>query len=713
MDLQPNNEELIKRVLQLQALAQKSFQRRLVVLSGTEKWVQDSLLSVLQELKCVKTLTVTEKCTAFEGDISSASKLKTYLGSELGRIIWDGFSGLNPDSFGAASGLLKGGGIFFLLLPNLSTFARSPDPDYIRMCSGQDELPLCGTRFLKRFIKLIQADESALLIEQNQPVTTSLEDITDTLMPLSLPSEDQLTLIDNIQSVSKGRARRPLVVLADRGRGKSSALGIAAALIAKKMQLKVLITAPSQRACEAAFKHFHQQFPELSLDNHFVFIPPDELIEQTPECHLLLVDEAAAIPSPVLKILLLNYPRIVFSSTVHGYEGNGNGFAIRFKKELDTHTPQWRSITLKQPIRWAPNDPLEAFTFQFLLLNTKFPEVSLNLKSSIPEVQWPTQDELIKNESLLCHIISLLVLAHYQTSPSDIRLILDHPKIRTVLIVDNKGEQKEQLIGVMLIIEEGGVNDDELAQSIFQGTRRPRGHLIPQALIASSGDKNILSQRTFRVMRIAIHPDHARKGFGSILLNAASECAVHENVDSVSSSFGITPELMKFWQKNHFQPVRLGAHKDGASGTQSAILYKAISEPALVLSKQFSDQFGQQFLADLLYHHRYVSVDNAFSLLNSLSLNKIELSKKDLRELYAYAEYHRSFEDSLAVLKKFMTNCFCDGSISILANQNAFLIVMRIFQAHDIKTCVDRLKLGGKKELAKMIKSSTLKLLGN
>ena len=126
MDLPPNQHELIKQLLKqlqtLENLAQDSFQRRLVVLSGQEKWVQDTLLSLLPPLKSVKTLIISDQHTPFEGELSSALKLKTYLGSELDRIIWDGFSGLNPDSFGAASGLLRGGGLFFLLLPRLIFF---------------------------------------------------------------------------------------------------------------------------------------------------------------------------------------------------------------------------------------------------------------------------------------------------------------------------------------------------------------------------------------------------------------------------------------------------------------------------------------------------------------------------------------------------------------------------------------------------------------
>jgi len=135
---------------------------------------------------------------------------------------------------------------------------------------------------------------------------------------------------------------------------------------------------------------------ELDETLKLEFIPPDELIETRPECHILFVDEAAAIPSPLLKQMLETYPRIVFSSTTHGYEGTGQGFAVRFRKTLDTLTPQWKSLTLNQPVRWAENDPLERWIFEFLLLNaqiTKLPDTKV-IEPSSSQVEWISQTQL-------------------------------------------------------------------------------------------------------------------------------------------------------------------------------------------------------------------------------------------------------------------------------------------------------------------------------
>ena len=84
---------------------------------------------------------------------------------------------------------------------------------------------------------------------------------------------------------------------------------------------------------------------------------PSELVDELPNASCVLVDEAAALPIPLLRRLLARYSRIVFATTVHGYEGTGRGFAIRFRAHLDDRAPDWRQLKMTTPIRWAPGSP--------------------------------------------------------------------------------------------------------------------------------------------------------------------------------------------------------------------------------------------------------------------------------------------------------------------------------------------------------------------
>ena len=151
------------------------------------------------------------------------------------------------------------------------------------------------------------------------------------------------------------------MLTADRGRGKTAALGIAAAnLLADKVDY-IVVTAPLFSSVETLFSHARSLLAGAEQHGHTLlwqgrriqYLPPDELLRSTPAARLLLVDEAAAIPAPLLSAMLDHYHRVVFTTTVHGYEGTGRGFAIRFQRELDRRRPNWQLQTLLQPVRWA------------------------------------------------------------------------------------------------------------------------------------------------------------------------------------------------------------------------------------------------------------------------------------------------------------------------------------------------------------------------
>jgi len=712
MELPPEIDHIRLRLKYLKAKAQQYFHRYLVVFSGSDEWIMQLLHSPLEPLSTANTLVISSRKLPINAEHRPAKKLHTYLGSEVDNLIWDGFSGLNPDGLGAASGLVKGGGLFILLLPELEKLTVQPDADYLRMCAHTEELSNFGTRFLQRLTSLIISDPQVSIFKQSaskaqstppsepEPALLASADEPDSCV-VSLPTSDQHTAIKAIESVALGHRNRPLVIYADRGRGKSSALGLAAAKLHQQYNNKIIITAPSRRACESAFQHYAKALGDINFEQPnsglLVFMPPDEIIETRPECHLLMVDEAASIPSPLLKSMLETYSRIVFSTTIHGYEGNGQGFAVRFKKQLDQQCPHWKSISLNQAIRWADNDPLERWIFDFLLLDAKLPDTpnkALTYSPDKADVKWYSQSELAENNTLLKQLTALLVLAHYQTSPSDIRIILDHPKIHIGVL-----SSKERLLGALLILGEGGINDADLAEHIFQGRRRPRGQLVPQALIAATGASEFMVQNSYRIMRIAVHPEFTNLGLGSALIQAAYRYAESNDIDFLSSSFGVTPELVSFWAKNKFGILKLGTHKDGASGTQSMIIMRAISAQADQLFIRYTDIFKDAFLFGLSRQHRKLSTEKVLAVLENLPLTSTQIKTNEQNQLQAFAEHFRSFDDSLAVLHAFILNCVADKVIHQLNKPRTYLLLMQIFQGRSVQTAIQAFKLTGKKQL--------------
>jgi len=750
MVLQPNpkemplllREQLQKQIQQLEKQAQQKAHRYLVVLSGDEQWARVTLAHVLSTLQPRQTLLVNDQGINDELDLGivcesiPAKQVKSYLGSEVCRLIWNGFSGLNPDALGAASGLVKGGGLLFLLLPELTTLSAHPDPDYSRMCRHPEELSSFGTRFLQRMIHLIETDSEVTLLRQKTEnrisSATIIEKIAATKMqnsPLpnllpsnSLRTSDQLTtdlltadqtkMVEGIKTVANGHRKRPLVVFADRGRGKTSALGVAAANIIIEKSLRVLITAPNRRACDAAFQHYHQQMSSYGLENtaNFEFFAPDTLIENLPECHILFVDEAASIPAPMLKQMLKAYPRIVFSSTTHGYEGTGQGFNVRFRHTLDALTPQWKSLTLHQPVRWAEADPLERWIFEFLLLNAQIPKLPSSdlINKDTQAVAWISQDALANNTPLLKQVTALLVTAHYQTSPSDIRMILDDPKLHIGLIPNDS-----TVIAVVLLLHEGGIDNSSLAQDIIKGSRRPKGHLIPQALTSSTANPDFLSHQTYRIMRIAVHPSMSRQGLGSTLIKAAVRLGQTNQIDYLSASFGFTPLLNDFWHKNDFQLLRIGYHKDAASGAQSAIVLRQLNTRIQQDLQLAQEQCQQHFIFGLNTVYRTLDVDTTLGVLKSLALPINKQSNHDIEIISAFAHHHRSFEDCAQVLFIFILNCFSMDLIKTLAMKEQQLVCLRILKVESIATCTKHLKLNGKKQLDITLKSAISQLLSS
>ena len=473
-----------------------------------------------------------------------AKKAHTLLGQEFDTIVFDAHNGFDVNAFAAVSGTLRGGGTLFLLTPPLAAWAAFPDPDYRRFLPYPYQPEAVEGRFLRRFVGMLKSP-----FDYAQGTGEGSE-------------EEQAVAVQTIV-----QAVVPVVLTADRGRGKSAALGMAASQLLAAGQ-RVLLTAPSRATVATVFKH--AEIPPL-------FFAPDDLLQTLPQGDVLLVDEAAAIPVALLLKMLEHYPRCVFSTTLHGYEGSGRGFALRFQKRLDALAPDWQAIRLYQPIRWAANDPLERFINQALLLDA-------DLAPFTPE--YGTQyrcldrDELAANEPLLRQLFGLLVTAHYQTRPSDLRQMLDAPDISIHVL-----EQQSTVVAVALLSREGGL-DAALTAAIHAGTRRPHGHPIPQTLTFHAKLPGAAQLVCERVMRIAVHPALQAQGLGSQLLQYLLAFAADNAADYVGVSYAMTPELRRFWERAGFVLARVGHRQDTASGSRSAVQVKALSAAAWQLFKE-------------------------------------------------------------------------------------------------------------------------------
>lgn len=485
-----------------------------------------------------------------------AYKAHTLLGQETDVLVFDAHSGFDVNAFAVVSGTLRGGGIFYLLAPPLDAWADFPDPDYRRFLPYPYQPEDVEGRFLRRFAGLLKQTLPALHSQFKEDKHSNQTDAVNMIV-------DAVT---------------PVVLTADRGRGKSAAMGMAASQLLAAGK-RVVLTAPSRATVGAVFKH---------AENLPVFFAPDDLLQTLPEADVLMVDEAAAIPVPLLLRMLEHYPRCVFSTTLHGYEGSGRGFALRFQTQLDARVPAWQAIRLYQPIRWAENDPLEHFINQALLLDVDlapFPPCGGRVRDEgmarRENIQYRllNRDQLARNEPLLRQLFGLLVTAHYQTRPSDLRQMLDAPDISIHIL-----EQDGEILAVALLSREGGL-DVELAAAIHAGKRRPHGHPIPQTLTFHAGIHGAAQQVCERVMRIAVHPHLQGQALGSQLLANLMQYAQSYGADYMGVSYAMTPALLRFWERAGFVLARVGHRKDTASGNRSAVQIRGLTVAGKALQR--------------------------------------------------------------------------------------------------------------------------------
>lgn len=571
---------------------QQSQERRLVRVQGTASFTREWARAAILGLEDRALLWV-----GAGADAVSPDQARQYLGREFSVLVWDARAGMHPDGLGALAGTLCGGGVMLLLTPTAGNWQTFEDPDYRRLSAAPRE-----KHFLARIDRVLAADPSVLLISAGQPPPPLPNPGPGVSLPL--PTLDQQRALSAIRKVRHGHRRRPLVITADRGRGKSAVLGMAAAELVARHNLDIAVTAPRPGALETFWEHAAAGLAGatggadcLSLGaGRIRYFTPHRLLQERPRVDLLLVDEAAAIPMPMLARLLDHYARIVFASTVHGYEGSGRGFALRFRNYLTTKTPQWQALTLTQPVRWAASDPLEPLLNRLLLLDAELADPARLVKvgngpqqdAEVELISWP-RSARASDEHRLREVFGLLVNAHYQTTPDDLRLLLDDCSSHFWLAL-----QSGTVVGAAWVMAEGPL-EESLALAVRRGERRTRGQLLPQALAAYGGDSEAATLRYWRLARVAVHPLRRRCGLGRRLVLAALEDAGAARQDIFGTSFGVSADLIAFWRRCGLLPLRLGLGRDAASGAPSMMLGQGLTVRGEALCQRQNDRFAEHW----------------------------------------------------------------------------------------------------------------------
>lgn len=619
-------------------------ERRLCILRGEIAWQYQQVKQYLDPSdKTVLWLTP---------DVLQQTSLTVHAQKMLGHtfnfIVYDFQCGVNPDILGLVSGTLKGGGLFFFLAPQTTRWADSIDYDQHRFIDKTNDFSQCHNFFIQRMQHLLQQDSSVIWVSQNQTPSWDHSDLQKKITwslhedKQGCLSHEQHQAVECAYQLAQKKNSGHLLMTADRGRGKSATMGIAARLIHNNQPTYTMaITAPRLATTQTFFS-----FAPASIH----FIATDRLLHEDIKLDLLWIDEAAAIPIPMLNALFERYPKIVFATTEHGYEGSGKSFTLRFKKALLHKYPKSTIIKLNTPIRWASFDRLEHLFYQLLLINTNpLPLKKVNSeKLTYREIK---KLDYAVNENKLREIFSLLCLAHYQTKPSDLRALLDK-KNQLIWVA----EHQQQVVGVVWVQIEGEVDCD--AHSIWAGRRRLRGHLLPQSISTHLGFEEAVKFRFARIMRIVVHPQLQQKTIGSQLLQHVQYTCQQRHCHFIGAMFAADPHLIKFWRKNNYQCLRLGVKADHCSGQHSALMLQALQKQQMETLDHWQQRFCTQWLDMFPGIFKQLEPKLIQSLLPDF-IDQVTYQDMDCLDILGFIRHHRGFEYTRPALKRWMaTHCF-------------------------------------------------------
>ena len=730
------NKKFVQWFASYQQQALRLNERRLLVLSGDDYWANSLLESVARDAtkQNESTWLIYGESEHIQANVAK-QRFRDKLGSESDFVVFnligfngvgDNDAGLSIDALAALSGTLVAGGVFFLLVDKKSKIEDS--------------------FFYKRFFNLVKSFSAHVMLEQkaeqkaeqkteqtteqsqlflpgfSQHSTQQTINKTQARLAYGCVTREQLTAVEAIIKVLRGKRNKPLVLTADRGRGKSSALAISCGQLLKTAtkdnKLRLLVTAADVGSLSVFFKQLVSSFPDGKLENtKFIanfgvveFIAIDQLLKQQVDASLVLVDEAAAIPIYLLEQLLSNHSRLVFASTVHGYEGAGRGFTLKFQQILTKKFPQWRDLHLHEPIRWRAEDPLERLVFDACLLNAELPNISADQQKIAPSALVFKQfsaTALVANEQLFKQMFAVLVTAHYQTKPSDVQMLLDNKQIQLVCLLSNT-ENSQQVVAVALLINEGSFGGNNIEtktiNAVNQSKRRLRNNFTPQSLLTQCGIEHAFNYHYLRVMRIAVHPQLQQQGIGSYFLGKLVEFSISQGADFLASSFGATKDLLSFWLNKDFQLARIGFNKDKASGEQSALVLKALSPTGQTALADINAEFYRSF--DYLLNDEYKSLSAdlvALILHNCPPALLSTLSLRDKANVENFSQGHRKYSNCVFSLHLWLKHQLIKQTS--VEDEKLLILISRIMQKHHINDVCTDYGFTGKKALEQFIKN--------
>ncbi|XP_055030053.2 RNA cytidine acetyltransferase [Misgurnus anguillicaudatus] len=748
------------------------------------------------------------------------------LGNTFGMCVLQDFEALTPNLLARTIETVEGGGIVVILLRTMNSLKQlyTMTMDVHSRYRTEAHQDVVG-RFNERFILSLSSCKTCVVIDDQLnilPISSHITNIKPVLPKTQdeglSPREQELkdlkeslqdtqpvgVLVDNcktmdqakavlkfIEAISEKTLRSTVALTAARGRGKSAALGLAIAGAVAFGYSNIFVTSPSPDNLHTLFEFIFKGFDALQYQEHLdyeiiqslnpefnkavvrvnifkehrqtiQYIHPADAVKLG-QAELLVIDEAAAIPLPLVKKLL--GPYLVFmASTINGYEGTGRSLSLKLIQQLrqqsadsqqnlsaenrNTSTARLASartlheVTLHESIRYAPGDPVEKWLNELLCLDC------LSIPRMISGCPLPQTCDLyyVNRDTLFCYhkasetflqrLMALYVASHYKNSPNDLQMLSDAPAHHLFCLLPPVSPTQNSLPEVLAVVQvclEGEISRQSILSSLSRG-KKASGDLIPWTVSEQFQDPEFGSLSGARIVRIAVNPDYQGMGYGtralqllqgyyegqfplldeteqtaaSTITSVSSEAVSlleevvsprkdlpplllklnerrAERLDYLGVSYGLTPQLLRFWKKAGFIPVYLRQTPNDLTGEHSCVMLKELndedSEDQGQWLSAFWKDFRKRFLSLLSFQFSKFNPTLALNILQNknakddspAALTCAELTTMftpyDLKRLEMYSrnmvDYHLIMDIIPAIARLYFLKQLGDVTLSV------------------------------------------------
>ncbi|KFM57636.1 N-acetyltransferase 10, partial [Stegodyphus mimosarum] len=670
-------------------------------------------------------------------------------------VVLQDFEALTPHILALVSENVKGGGILIFLLHNVKNVEDISSSKMFQDINTHQEI----SRFNKRFISSLSSLSHCLILDDNlnilSPASKSIELPEDTVrnsnkkeaiqeLKVTHQSDailsallshcqtaDQAKLVITFMDILQKRAfHANISVSSPKGRGKSAALGLAIAGSLALNYSNIFISSLHYDNVKIIFRFLFKGLDALnykededydlieSVNPQFNkaliginvfrdhpqgvrFILPGDVDQKLEQAELIVIDEVAAIPLPLLKTLTGSHI-VLMASTTSGCGATGrclynkvvnNFHQLPSGNEIKSDglaVSPLKTVQLSEPAHYAPGDAIESWLNRVFCLE---PVITTHLSFGCPEPQkcqlyYVCRETLFSGhnnaENFLESLTSILSSSKRVISPNYLLQLADNPDYHIFCLLpplsNSKKASPEILCAILVHIEKeipaniihSGCKQDGIMSQCFSQWKT-------EEIENASG---FLPIQGIHILDLVTHPDFQRMGYGLRAFQLLQEfysglwVSVDENpsfemdmddagnssealpplllqltevqpqkIEFFFISYNLSSDLLRFWKKAGFVPVFISKEVNSAK-EHSCFMLKCVDKEFENMLQEIWRCFQEYFFVLLSSVCKKFPSSFALSLLHSNVDNKInakDLTKADI-DMYLKPRCMKSLE---------------------------------------------------------------------